>query len=261
MDNKIIEVPITDLDASAHVLDCQIDNLKAEISDEYLNDEKLELLIEKAMKLGEIYARRDFTKEKEGAVLVQSQGLILTCGEILEALEFGAPDLKIERTEYSENQMNTEITLVHRESGHSGAGFYAYCTECPEEGEIKLGSDGSKNIGKRNLSKAMTDILNERERQKSQEGYSHEHDDQYEHNELSRAAASYVDYAANCSSLYESHPSLYQRQAPPNNWVFDKVFWKPKKPRQDLIRAAALIIAEVERMDRKVINGGDQNGL
>lgn len=111
------------------------------------------------------------------------------------------------------------------------------------------------------ITQAITDILSERERQKSQEGYSLQHDDQYEHNELSRAAASYVDYAANCSSLYESHSSLYQRQVPPNNWVFDKVFWKPKNPRQDLVRAAALIIAEVERMDRKVINGGDQNGL
>ncbi|MCH7395197.1 hypothetical protein MMP66_13095 [Acinetobacter dispersus] len=71
--------------------------------------------------------------------MVQSQGLILTCEEILEVLEFGAPDLKIERTEYSEEQMSTEITIVHRDNGHSGAGIYAYCTDCPEEGAIKLG--------------------------------------------------------------------------------------------------------------------------
>ncbi|NNP70449.1 hypothetical protein [Acinetobacter sp. Ac_5812] len=75
----------------------------------------------------------------EGCVVVPSQGLILTCEEILEVLEFGAPDLKIERTEYSEEQMGTEITIVHRDTGHSGAGIYAYCTECPEEGAIKLG--------------------------------------------------------------------------------------------------------------------------
>jgi len=111
------------------------------------------------------------------------------------------------------------------------------------------------------VTKAITDILDERERQKSQEGYKNEHDDLYEQNELSRAAGSYANYAANCSSLHESHPSLYQRQVAPDNWPFDKVYWKPKSPRQDLVRAAALLIAEIERIDRKFINGGNQNGL
>lgn len=76
----------------------------------------------------------------EGCGVVQPQGIILTCEEILEVLEFGAPDLKIERTEYSEEQMSTDITIVHRDTGHSGAGIYAYCTDCPEEGAIKLGN-------------------------------------------------------------------------------------------------------------------------
>ena len=84
-------------------------------------------------------AKAHEAKNLEGCVVVQPQGIILTCEEILEVLEFGAPDLKIKRTEYSEEQMSTEITIVHRETGHSGAGIYAYCTECPEEGAIKLG--------------------------------------------------------------------------------------------------------------------------
>lgn len=75
----------------------------------------------------------------EGCVVVQPQGLVLTCAELLEALEFGAPDLKIEQTEYSEEQMSTEISIVHRDTGHSGSGLYAYCTECAEEGSVKLG--------------------------------------------------------------------------------------------------------------------------
>ncbi|AKQ30008.1 TPA: hypothetical protein JI225_05075 [Acinetobacter baumannii] len=29
-------------------------------------------------------------------------------------------------------------------------------------------------------------------------------------------------------------------------------YWKPKSPRQDLVRAAALLIAEIERLDREV---------
>lgn len=81
-------------------------------------------------------------KEKlEGCVVVQPQGLVLTCAELLEALEFGAPDLKIERTEYSEEQMSTEIAIVHRDTGYGGSGLYAYCVECQEEGSIKLGGN------------------------------------------------------------------------------------------------------------------------
>lgn len=78
-------------------------------------------------------------KKLDGSAVVQTQGLVLTCEQLLEALEFGAPDLKIERTEYSEEQMSTEIAIVQLDTGHSGSGLYAYCTECPEEGSIKLG--------------------------------------------------------------------------------------------------------------------------
>lgn len=80
-------------------------------------------------------------EELNGCVVVQPQGLVLTCAELLEALEFGAPDLKIEQTEYSEEQMSTEIAIVHRDTGYGGSGLYAYCTECPEEGSIKLGGN------------------------------------------------------------------------------------------------------------------------
>ncbi|HAV4659339.1 TPA: hypothetical protein JIU96_07610 [Acinetobacter baumannii] len=52
-----------ELELSAGVLDRQIDNLKAEIADEYFDDEKLELLIEYAMKLGEVYAQRDLLEK------------------------------------------------------------------------------------------------------------------------------------------------------------------------------------------------------
>lgn len=70
-----------ELELSAGVLDRQIDNLKAEIADEYFDDEKLELLIEYAMKLGEVYAQRDLLEKAkaqavpEGYVLYQEYQL------------------------------------------------------------------------------------------------------------------------------------------------------------------------------------------
>ena len=37
---------------------------------------------------------------------------------------------------------------------------------------------------------------------------------------------------------------------------WSKDWWKPKDKRRDLIRAAALIVAEIERLDRKIAMTG-----
>lgn len=42
----------------------------------------------------------------------------------------------------------------------------------------------------------------------------------------------------------------YQKGGPTTVWPWDWAWWKPKNPRRDLVRAAALIIAEIERLDR-----------
>lgn len=79
----------------------------------------------------------------EGFVLVPKEVLnksrrvvTLTCSELLEAFQFGAPD-----GEGDEDQMATEMTIEWLEEGHSGKGYYAYYSELPEEGAIKLGEE------------------------------------------------------------------------------------------------------------------------
>jgi hypothetical protein len=37
---------------------------------------------------------------------------------------------------------------------------------------------------------------------------------------------------------------------PPAMWPWDALYWKPREPRCDLVKAAALILAEIERLDR-----------
>lgn len=72
-------------------------------------------------------------------VLNKSKRVVtLTCSELLEAFQFGAPD-----GESDEDQMATEMTIVWLEEGHSGKGYYAYYSELPEEGAIKLGEEQS----------------------------------------------------------------------------------------------------------------------
>lgn len=88
--------------------------------------------------------------------------------------------------------------------------------------------------------KALDDVIAERKRQCEKEGYSAEHDDMYQNGELSRAAASYaVD-----GGLFKIHLNV-PLQVWPYNWHY-----KPKDPRQRLVVAAALLLAEIERLDR-----------
>jgi hypothetical protein len=37
----------------------------------------------------------------------------------------------------------------------------------------------------------------------------------------------------------------------PEMWPWSREWWKPRNSRRDLVRAAALIVAEIERVDRK----------
>lgn len=41
--------------------------------------------------------------------------------------------------------------------------------------------------------------------------------------------------------------------APDPFWPWQRKWWKPKDPRRDLVRAGALIIAEIERIDRAAV--------
>lgn len=90
------------------------------------------------------------------------------------------------------------------------------------------------------------EIAAERRRQIDAEGWSAEHDDQHKTGELARAAACYALHVGRLQ-----HPrATWWPQHPPGAWPWDDTWWKPRDPRRDLIRAAALIVAEIERLDR-----------
>lgn len=98
------------------------------------------------------------------------------------------------------------------------------------------------------LSDAAVDVLSERWRQISGEGWTPEHDDEHDQGEMALAAASYIQSAFYLPPDYTAQPS-------PDNWPWSRSWWKPKSRRRDLVRAAALIIAEIERLDRAAERG------
>lgn len=92
------------------------------------------------------------------------------------------------------------------------------------------------------ITQAATDVLAERQRQKDAEGYSTEHDDRHNGCEMAAAAAIY----AVCDTPEQMWKVKYDGATLwPGRWVF-----KPKSYRENLVRAAALLIAEIERIDR-----------
>lgn len=103
------------------------------------------------------------------------------------------------------------------------------------------------------LTKAASDVLAERQRQIEREGWTPEHDDSHPHGEMARAAATYCLCADGppkpgvASELYQSRRWDFNILAAiwPRNWRFN-----PKDRRSNLVRAAALLLAEIERLDR-----------
>jgi hypothetical protein len=83
---------------------------------------------------------------------------------------------------------------------------------------------------------AARDVLAERQRQVEAEGMTHDGDDRYHAAELPRGAASYILNGANDQAPYI--------------WPWEKSWWKPRDARANYVRAAALLLAEIERIDR-----------
>lgn len=89
------------------------------------------------------------------------------------------------------------------------------------------------------LSRAECDVLAERERQKLVEGWTTEHDDEHNGGEIALAAAAYATWSSYA-------PGDVAQAIWPWNWKW----FKPTNRRRDLVKAGALILAEIERLDR-----------
>lgn len=92
------------------------------------------------------------------------------------------------------------------------------------------------------FSRAAVDVTAERRRQIEVEGWIPEHDDnEHDFGSLARAAAC---YALGRSTIRAPH------SADVILWPWDIASWKPSNDRRNLVKAGALILAEIERIDR-----------
>lgn len=106
------------------------------------------------------------------------------------------------------------------------------------------------------LSAAEKDVIRERARQVDLEGFDLADDDRHTSGELVAAAICYATLARTRGQLTAGGmpeqviQTSIDAAGAPGIWPWDRTWWKPKDPRRDLVRATALLIAEIERLDR-----------
>lgn len=107
-------------------------------------------------------------------------------------------------------------------------------------------------------SRAIEDVINERRRQIEVEDFDASYDDMATKGQLAAAAATYAysttlsdRHRQYVSGIYSIENSATLRELWPPSW--DKIWWKPTDRRRDLVKAAALLIAEIERLDRAAL--------
>jgi hypothetical protein len=84
----------------------------------------------------------------------------------------------------------------------------------------------------------LEEVLNERRRQIEVKGFTVEHDRQHDEGELAEAAAAYALYAAHIPGAKDFWPWQYHS-------------FRSGTEREALIKAAALLVADIERIDAK----------
>lgn len=98
--------------------------------------------------------------------------------------------------------------------------------------------------------RAWLDVQAERRRQITAEGWTPEHDDEHADGQMARAAACYA--LAGSSAPSDGTAALLVSLA----WPWDEQWWKPSTARRDMVKACALGLAEIERLDRAAATQG-----
>ena len=93
------------------------------------------------------------------------------------------------------------------------------------------------------MSQAWSDVVIERNRQMNEEGYNKDRDDCYTCGELAEAAATYA--------LLGTAGNMVSADKAASIFPWDPEHLKPSSARKNMVKAAALLLAEIERIDRK----------
>ena len=111
--------------------------------------------------------------------------------------------------------------------------------------ELEAAEKRIAELEARAFNPAILDVIAERQRQQSVEGWMPEHDDEHCNGELAMAAVCYINETG----------TVNRNGDKPWGWPWDASWWKPNARRRNLVKAGALILAEIERIDRAAGTG------
>lgn len=134
----------------------------------------------------------------------------------------------------------------------SYAGDDYRCEHCDGSGSVEFLTPPAFD----QMTDAARDVLAERHRQVEDEQWTPEHDDRYRHRQLAMAAACYAA-AVPVHDVLDYSDGKIENRVPvmPSAWPWAMAWWKPGTARQNLVKAGALILAEIERLDRATATG------
>ncbi|HCS4892489.1 TPA: ead/Ea22-like family protein [Escherichia coli] len=145
---------------------------------------------------------------------------------------------------YSTDGVNHEqIAMVFSENEARDAAFIAAANPTTVLALLASLEAAEKRIAEleaRAFNPAILDVIAERQRQQSVEGWMPEHDDEHCNGELAMAAVCYINETG----------TVNRNGGKPWGCHWDASWWKPNARRRNLVKAGALILAEIERIDR-----------
>jgi hypothetical protein len=138
--------------------------------------------------------------------------------------------------------------------------LYERCPDCDSAARWNYGRQTCDACGRGKPAPDFTaltigalDVLRERRRQVEVEGFDERHDNGHARGEMAQAAACYaafgstpvLDGGVDAGLFNYRHGSGFMR------WPWAIAWWKPRDRRSNLVRSAALAIAEIDRLDRE----------
>ncbi|HGM7819079.1 hypothetical protein [Pseudomonas aeruginosa] len=139
----------------------------------------------------------------------------------------------------------SDISLFRLERNGELVSLHALLCEAYQAGQVRAAAEIGKEVPQ-----AWLDVQAERKRQVEVEGWTPEHDDAHSHGQMARAAACYA--LAGSSAPNDGTAALLVSLA----WPWDEQWWKPSTARRDMVKACALGLAEIERLDRAAASQG-----
>ena len=184
-----------------------------------------------------------------GAVIPQATGLQEKPAEGDQSNDEGGPAAPAGQAAAVVAEQGAELAQPLNDAGQLVVAADQAATVAPVAGGELVGTSANvavldehfEDVGEPwyGLQRAVSDVAIERLRQVHGEGFTLERDDAYTDGQLARAAT--------CLLI---PPAGLPRRLQNLHWPFAQEWLKPGLVRDDLVKACALIVAEIERLDR-----------